>query len=172
MIMKNRIITACLLLLTGMAVANAANWTEKISTDRLTGKKIVEMRTDGRGPIQQFGRPITFQLVLGCTHPDDGTADYLSAEIFFSETVTHSQTRARYRFDSGPVRDTNVFPTSARGNYLWLSANFTNWFFPELRKSSKLRIEINLPWAGDPLIEFDTAGAGTAIDRIPCRPLH
>jgi hypothetical protein len=164
----NRIVITCLFLIRA-AIANAENWTEKSSTDRLTGKRIVEMRTDGHGLIQQFGRTVTSQLVLACTHPDDGSADYLSVKLFFSERVAIDKTRGRYRFDSGPVRDVNIFPDH-RGIYFVLSASMTKWFIQQLRTSSKLRIEVNLPWAGDPLIEFDIAGAGAAMDRVPCRP--
>jgi hypothetical protein len=159
------------LLLISATVANAANWTERSSTDRLTGKKIVEMRTDGRGLIQQFGRTVTSQLVLACSHPDDGSADYLVAKAFFSESVAISDTQGRYRFDSGSVHAVNIFPSS-RGNYLYLSATISDSFFLQMRTSSKLRIEVSLPWAGDPLIEFDIAGASAAMDRVPCRPFR
>jgi len=43
-----------------------------------------------------------------------------------------------------------------------------NTFVPALRNSKKMRAEIDLPWAGRVLLEFNTSGADRALNAIPC----
>jgi len=151
-------------------VAASASWSKKSSTDRLGGKTIIEMRTNGRGAIHQFGHTVASQLVMACTHPDGGT-DYVSVELYFSERVAISIAHGRYRFDDAEVVPVNLLPSDS-GNYLVLASIFSEKFFVRLRNSSKLRVEVSLPWAGNPILEFDTSGAGAAMDEVPCKPHH
>jgi hypothetical protein len=158
-----------LLLLSSTVSAHTGNWRDDGPIDRLSGKKIIQMSTTGHGSVRQFGHTVTSKLTLACAHPDDGSAAYLSAYLVFSEPVAISDVRARYRFDDGNVQ-VHTIGVSQRGNYfsVW-DTNLGDSFFQNLKISSKLKIEVSLPWAGDPLIQFDVAGADRAINLLPCK---
>jgi hypothetical protein len=127
------------------------------------------MTTVGDGTIRQFQRAVTSKLVLACTHPDGGGADRLSAYLLFSEPVAIDGVRLRYRYDNDPVR-IKIAAASRRGDYLSLSdTSRGDDFLQKLKKSSELRIEANLPWAGSVLLRFDIGDADSVIKVMPCK---
>lgn len=166
---RNHFYVTILVALIDVSAGNATSWKDDGSIDRLTGKRIIQFSTIGHGAIQQFGRTVTSKLTLACTHPGDGSRDYLSAYLWFSDRVAVHDVRARYLFDGGAVNEQSI-DVSRRGNEFAISSNWRgDGFFQNLRKSSKLKIQVNLPWAGDPVIEFEVSGANDAIRQMPCR---
>jgi hypothetical protein len=123
------------------------------------------MTSVGRGSIRQFGHSVTSQLLIVCTYSKI-SRDHHSAVLDFSEMVAIGDVQVRYRFDNGPVTDITL-DFFSRGTSLQLMAGFYD-DLADLRTSSKFQVEVSLPWAGDPVIEFDTTGAAEAIDRVPC----
>ena len=163
-----RLISA-LVLFVAASMPAAAAWKEYVWTDRLTNEKHLYMTSVGRGSIRQFGHSVTSQLMIVCSHSEvtlAGQSDFHSAVLDFSEMVAIGDVQVRYRFDNGPVTNITLdfFP---RGKSLQLMMGFLD-DLADLRASSKFRVEVSLPWAGDPVIEFDTVGAAEAIDRVPC----
>lgn len=147
----------------------AANWKDDSRVDRTSGKKVAQMSTVGNGAIRQFQRAVTSKLVLACAHPAGGGADRLSAYLAFSEPVAIDDVRLRYRYDNDTVR-TKIAATSRRGDYLSVSdTSRGDNFLQNLKKSSELRIEANLPWAGSLLLQFDIGDAEIVIKTMPCK---
>ena len=87
--------------------------------------------------------------------------------IRFSEPVSVTDTQARYRFDNGSVHNERI-GVSARGDYFQFVIG-PDTVLNELKESpSKLRAELDLPWAGSVLLEFNTAGAMEMMSRVSC----
>jgi hypothetical protein len=153
----------------GIGGAIAGSWNDDSRVDRASGKKTIQMSTVGNGAVRQFQRAVTSKLMLACTHPDGGGTDRLSAYLVFSEPVAAEDVRLRYRYDNDPVR-VQIAAASRRGDYLSVSDTFRgDDFFQKLKKSSELRIEANLPWAGSLLLQFDIGDADAVIKAMPCK---
>jgi hypothetical protein len=84
----------------------------------------------------------------------------------FSERVTIDVVGARYRIDNDPVQ---LKMASVLNNGAGLAIGWDS-LVARLPTSSKLRVEFELPWAGNALVEFNTAGADKALTHIPCGP--
>jgi hypothetical protein len=168
-VVRTRIVVVYLSLACSTGSAIAANWKEDSRVDRTSGKTIIQMATVGDGTIRQFRRAVTSKLVLACTHPDGGGANRLSAFLLFSEPVAIDDVRLRYRYDNDPVR-VKIAAASRRGDYLSLSdTSRGDDFLEKLKKSSELRIEANLPWAGSLLLQFDVGDADAVIKTMHCK---
>ena len=159
---RKAFIVSCVLTF-GSQIANAT-WQEKSFTDRLTDEKHPYMSSTGHGSIHQFGHTVTSQLIIRCVHPADGRPHFLSVELVFSEKVALADVEARLRFDAGPVHEREI---GAYDNGIQFSL-LAGMGFEEFKTSKKLRTQVYLPWAGDPVIEFDTTGASEAMSRMPC----
>jgi hypothetical protein len=63
-----------------------------------------------------------------------------------------------------------IAAASRRGDYLSLSdTSRGDDFLEKLKKSSELRIEANLPWAGSLLLQFDVGDADAVIKTMHCK---
>jgi hypothetical protein len=63
-----------------------------------------------------------------------------------------------------------IAAASRRGDHLSVSdTSRGDDFFQKLKKSSELRIEANLPWAGSLLLQFDIGDADAVIKAMPCK---
>lgn len=161
--MRRALILATVLLF--VTNANAA-WKERSSTDRLTGQKTVRMEDPALAPISNYGRTIVPKLVLQCITPsDDSAAAYIGAFIDFGEPVAVADAKMRLRVDDGEVEN-RIAGVSRRGDYFQIVAP-DQAIADQLRSSSRLRVEISLP-AGNAFMEFNTKGAGSAIDKARC----
>jgi hypothetical protein len=158
-------------LLIGSCTLATADWVPLKTIDRLTGERGNRFTNRGSGAIRQFGRSVSATMVLGCANVFQDkrrSEDYYVAVILFSEPVGVADARMRYRFDAGSVHDITA-DFCDRGDVLEASwPKNIDEFIPELRPSKKLRMELDLPWAGSVLLEFNTRGADKALDQIPC----
>lgn len=141
-------------------LTSAAAWTRSVETDRLTDQKNIFYSTKAQAPIHQFGRDVTVVLFLTCK--SDGTH---SSQLGFSERISVGEPRLRFRFDKNEIFGPYKPNISDRGDAIF---PYVDEFMSQMPQSSKLRIEIALPWAGDVLLEFKTAGADKALAGIPC----
>jgi hypothetical protein len=133
--------------------------------DPLTNEKHPYMSSIGHGAIHQFGHPVTSQLIIRCAHPADGRTPYLSVDLLFSERVAVGDVKARLVFDKGPIHE-RTFGAFDSGNQFAPTVEVE-----ELKETKKLRIEVRRPWAGPPIIEFDTTGAFDPLNRMPCKEI-
>ena len=88
--------------------------------------------------------------------------------LLFSEQVGIGDVLVRYLFDGGaPVGRT--FSLEGRGRAIFLSTiSKYDDFIPPFRKASSFRIQLDLPWTRERVIEFDTSGAEQAFSKVPC----
>jgi hypothetical protein len=151
----------------GASHANASSWRERSSRDSLTGERRAAVFAAALQSFSKSGRPVAAQLVVSCVHPPNTqNEDYIAAFLHFSEPVTFLNVSARYRIDDNPVEETTM-GSSREGRYVSLSSSGDE-FIDKLKRSSKFRIEISLQDAKPVLLEFNTAGAEKAVDRISC----
>lgn len=145
--------------------AEISRWKEKVSIDRMSDEKIVTMTNAAIGPIRQFGRNVSATLVM--QYLDAGSqTKYVGVAVIFSERVTIDNIGARYRIDNDAVQ---LKMASLLNNGAGLAIGWDS-LVARLPASSKLRVEFELPWAGNAVVEFNTAGADKALARIPCSP--
>src|ERR1700722_18391935 len=159
-----RVSLSTVMIVAATTVANAA-WTERTTTDRLTGAKTLQMETAALAPIQQSGHAILPKLTLSCVSPSD-TAPYVSAFIVFGELVAVEDASIRYRFDDGAVEN-RLAGVSRGGDYFQITA-IKEVFLGQLRNASRLRVELPL-LAGNAFMEFNTKGAESAVNKAQCR---
>jgi hypothetical protein len=164
--MRDKLLLVTCLLTFASQAANAT-WKESSFTDALTKEKHPFMSSIGHGAIHQFGHSVTSQLIIRCVHPRDGSSPFLIVDLLFSEKVAVGDVKARLLFDAGRVRELEI---GAYDNGNQFSVLFPG--LDELKTSKKLRTQVSLPWAGDPVIEFDTTGALDALNRMPCKEWH
>ncbi len=152
-----------LVFLTGVCAASA-EWKEAVTVDGLTGKQSTTMTNAALNSARQFGRKVSAKLVLRCVETP-GRPKTPNAAIIFSERVATDPVRTKYRLDNDLIQRNKMASVQNDGAGLGLG-----WaeFMSRLPSSSILRIEFNLPWAGDALIEFDMSGASEAFSRIQC----
>lgn len=144
--------------------AETSRWKEKISNDRMSDERIVTMTNAAIRPIRQFDRNVPATLVVQCLDAGSG-AKYVGVAVIFSERVTIDHIGARYRIDDDPVQ---LKMASLLNNGKGLAIGWDS-LVARLPASSRLRVEFELPWAGNAVVEFNTAGADKALARIPCR---
>lgn len=156
-----------------IAPATAA-WIDASETDRLTSKKIAMQSLAPKNGFKQSGRDVRTRLVVICDNPyndpkqfPDG--DYYSSFLQFSERIGVIQIPLRYVFDDRePIAGT--YELKARGTGVHLTTPpYQDEFIAALVRSARLRVELDLPWAKSPILEFDVRGARDALRRIPCR---
>ena len=159
-------LVSCALTLTSQT-ANAT-WKESSITDPLTKEKHPYMSSAGHGAIRQFGRTVTSQLIVFCVQLPNEGVPYPAVDLFFSEKVGLGELNARFRFDDGLV---HVREMEGNGNQFRLLSGYrgAEYGLDEIKPSKKLRTQVSLPWAGDPVIEFDTTGASEALNRLDCK---
>ena len=149
-----------------------AQWRDGTETDGR--KKIVMQRTPGKGALSKSGREVSSNLYLRCDNPYDDRVmyrghDYWSVFVLFSEPVGSVEARTRYSFDGGePTLSTFMFNQRGTAIFFTQQEDDNNEFVVRLARSSTLQISPALPWAGNPTITFETAGAVTALQQIPC----
>jgi hypothetical protein len=145
--------------------AESSRWKEKISVDRISDEKIVTMTNVAARPIHQFGRNVSATLVMQCLSAGSGTK-YVGVAVVFSERVTIDSIGARYRIDNDTPQ---LKMASLVNNGTGLAIGWDS-LVARLPASSRLRVEFELPWAGNAVVEFNTAGAQKALARVPCSP--
>jgi hypothetical protein len=138
------------------------------------GKRIVMQRTPSTGAISRSDRPVSASLYVRCDNPYDDRIkyrghDYWSIFVLFSESVGSVEARTRYSFDSGEAKE-STFMLNQRGTALFLTQQEDDNpdFVKRLAASSSLQINPTLPWVGNPVITFETAGAPGALRQVPC----
>jgi hypothetical protein len=150
-----------------------SNWIDASEKDKLTGENVSLQAVRANSPIKQFGHSVKVELVIRCDNPFNDrkkykSDDHYSAFLLFSEKVGVGEVLVRYLFDGGPPISRR-FALQGRGRAIFLSTiREYDDFIQPLRNSSKLRVQLDLPWAGKPIVEFDTSGAKQAFSRIPC----
>ena len=87
------------------------------------------------------------------------------AAVYFSEPVG-AEGVVKFRFDNAEVRGPEAWQLYDHGQKMNLFIG-TEDVSPLLR-SSRLRMEWNLPWAHDVYLEFDTRGAQEARSKLRC----
>ena len=167
-----RVTTIILAVLLGAGPA-LAQWQDATETGP-AGKKIVMQRTPGKGAISKSGREVGSTLYLRCDNPYDDRVkyrgwDYWSVFVLFSEPVGSVAAPTRYSFDGGEATQSK-FMFNQRGTALFFTQqeDEDNAFIKRLARSSTLQVNPVLTWAGSPTITFETAGAATALQQIPC----
>jgi len=137
-------------------------WKRVERIDRLTLDKKLLIKNEALNSFRQFGRTITSTLWLHCGEVNPPLA------VAFSERVgIEKSPRTRYRFDSGAIHDTGWL--NDRGEVLFLGGSAPRTeIFGELRMAKQLRVMVDLPWAREVLIEFNTTGAEKALEQLPC----
>ncbi len=149
-----------------------AQWQDATMTDG--GKKIVMQRTPGKGALSKSGREISSNLYLRCDNPYDDRVkyrghDYWSVFVLFSEPVGSVEAKTRYSFDGGePTLSTFMFNQRGTAIFFTQQEDDNNEFVVRLARSSTLQISPALAWIGNPTITFETAGAVTALQQVPC----
>jgi hypothetical protein len=125
--------------------------------------------------IQQFGRNVKVDLMLRCDNLYQDrekykSDDFYQAFLFFSERISIGHVFVRYMFDGRepPEREHSEVGENGRIIFFFAMKTETNNFIDRLKRSSKLRVQLDLPWAGQHVIEFNTAGAPRAFDHVPC----
>ena len=127
----------------------------------MTGKANVIMFTASKN-----SKSVRLQLV--CTHPTDGSGDYVSATLMFDHRMSFSDRAGRFRFDDGEVAET-TFGVSEGGQWFSISEEWReDGFFSALHAVKRLKVEINLPGRGAQIYEFDVQAAVQAIRQLPC----
>lgn len=148
------------------SLAAEGPWKRVVSIDQLSDKKIVLEQNRALNTFQQFGRTVTATLVMQCEPP---LYDYPMAAIVFSATIGVEHAYFRYRFDDDSVVEPAGGQILAHGSAIEFASHM---YVPEridrLTKASKFRIELDLPWAGNTLLKFNTSGAGAALANLPC----
>jgi hypothetical protein len=166
-----RVAGTILAVLIGVGPAQA-EWRDATAADA-AGKKIVMQRTPGKGALAISGRDVGSHLYLRCDNPYDNRVkyrghDYWSAFVLFSEPVGSVQARTSYSFDGGETRHA-TFMFDQRGTALFfMQQGDDNDFIERLARSHTLRVDLDLAWVGNPVITFETEGAATALQQIPC----
>ena len=98
-------------------------------------------------------------------HPE---GDFYSAFLFFSEPIGVADTLVRYRFDDGdPFGRTLVINDRGRAIALTTIKENDDFIVP-LAKSSKVRVQLDLPYPGNTVVNFDAAGALQAMSKLSC----
>jgi len=138
--------------------AQQSHWKQEAKTDYLTNKKSIRFRNDALQTFVQFGRPVSVSLYLYCLQQTQ-----IHALIYFSEPVG-IEVSARFRFDDGEVK-TDSFQLFDNGQQTNFGGDI---LLPLLLRSSRLRMEWNLPWAKVVHFEFDTRGVQEARKKLPC----
>jgi hypothetical protein len=171
--MTRTLVALCALVFCALAITSQianATWKTNSTTDPLTKEKRPYMSSAGHGAIRQFGRTVSSQLVIYCVPLPNQGVPFPSVDLWFSEKVAVGNAKARFRFDTGLVHVGEM--ESDRGNQFsllrGLKASESNLYWDEFKTSNKLRVQVDLPWAGGTVIEFDTSGASEALDKIPC----
>jgi hypothetical protein len=161
--MKHILISAAMLV---WATNALAAWNERVSTDRLTGGKIVRMESAALAPIRSYGRTIIPRLSLQCLTPSGGTASYIGAFVVFGEPVlVVPDAKMRLRIDEGEVEN-RIVGLSSRGDYIQIVAP-EEFVSDRLRNSSRVRVEVPL-LDGNAFMEFNTKGTQAAINKAGC----
>ncbi len=152
------------LFLLGGPIAASGEWNEAVTVDRVTGQKTIMMTNAALNAARQFGRKVSAKLVLQCVE-DRMKVKHARAAIVFSERVASDTVRTKYRIDNDAIQRNKLASVENDGVAIAL-----DWaeFMARLPSSSILRIEFNLPSAGDALLEFDTTGASEAFSHIQC----
>jgi len=157
----------------GLGVATAATrWQAEPNIDRLTGKTQLLFRNRAIHPFAQLGHSVQADLYLACRYGG------LVAMIIFSERIGFSEVMVRARFDDGPVYEEFVHFSNDYGRTIPFEilsredgAGSFEPIVPTLLAASRVRVELgNLPWATNPLLEFDTRQASVAVSKLPCSP--
>ena len=147
---------------TSIAHEKTGRWRTEIQTDKLTDKRNKLVKNRALQTFSQFGRSVESSLVLHCMQAGS-EKPYPRAIMIFSERVGVARLRGRHRIDTGRVFGPGEFRLDASGR-VWLMP----FEFDAIAQSSKVRVEIQLPWAGDVFLEFDTRQAEAVSKQLEC----
>ena len=156
--------TLLLFLLLFLPISGALAWRDASEKDELTGKKIPLQAERAKTPIRQFGRDVPVDLYLKCISASrDGSDAFPVAFLWFSESIGIGEIFGRVLIDDRQPPISHTYPINDRGRSIIL-ASLTD----SLRRSSKLKAQFDFPWAGRPVLEFNTTGAAKAFAALPC----
>lgn len=151
-----------------LVMSEASGWEIKDELDPLTDKSIKHARTLPKAPPYQWGKPVKTELIIRCGHMLSPVAPEIM--VFFSSTVGIGEVLTRWRFDDGPVHSVNLELNGTKEQALFLPndvAGFTS--LSDLSRAKRLRVDVNLPWAGPTLLDFKVDGGSEAVRQIACR---
>jgi hypothetical protein len=161
-------------LFAGQAAAQGS-WKVETEVDPLDPQKkttfVSVLSQDG---VSQFGRQIKVHLAVLCRNsalPDVPRA--LGSSLYFGERVAVGDRLMRWRVDEFPIRQTKQqFFYDGKGFILSSGGRAPKErdFISELRKGKTLKVQYDLPWAGEGVFTFNLAGADDAFSQIPCGP--
>jgi len=151
----------------------ATPWKIISERDQMTDQTLrLALTTPKTNPVQQ-GKSITTALMIKCATTFIGGTTHPELMVLFASLGGMWHVRAmhtRYRFDDGPVRDYKLkVVRRAGGHGLFLPKLGDQDPAAEITAATRLRVEVNLPYAGATLLDFNVAGASDAIRQIACR---
>jgi hypothetical protein len=143
-------------------------WKVFTFTDRLDAtKKTITARSSAL-PFAQGNGFVSTIVEVSCYKPDPLFKEQprLTAWLNFSSTVAVGERMVRWRVDQKKLHyHKTQFYSDGKAFALDVSDGET---IADLRKGNTLKVEADLPWAGNVLLEFDISGAADAFAKLEC----
>jgi|ERR1035437_5734533 hypothetical protein len=170
----DRQIFAALAILAVSAGYSTAEWQVKKSTDALDPTKTSTYAiSESKQPIRQFERDVQIGLIVSCQNtmgprPAYRDVNRLVAILRFTETVATGERWIRWRIDEHEVaKRKTIFRDDGKVFYLSTTLG-RDEVTEQLRDAKIMRVEADLPWAGNAVLEFDVSGGPATFGQIPC----
>lgn len=143
----------------------AGGWNIVTFTDRLDASKTFIAARSSAPPFPQGNGSVSTILEVSCYTPFNSKPE-LVAWLKFSSTVAVGERMVRWRVDQKTVHyHKGPFYSDGTSYPLAIGDDTT---IADLRNGNTLKVEADLPWAGNVLLEFNVMGGAEAFTKLKC----